>query len=80
MWKQAEVWETILIRQPLATARHATEWFGELSLFSGQVLRAAFRRPFRASTQSVVLSSVFLTLVNVILVKFISFLLPGVGA
>lgn len=33
----------------------------------------------RASTQSVVLSSIFLILINVILVKFIFFMLPGVG-
>ena len=34
----------------------------------------------RASTQSVVLSSVFLIMVNVLLVKFISFLYPDGGA
>lgn len=33
----------------------------------------------RASTQSVVLSSIFLILINVILVKFIFFMLPGAG-
>lgn len=33
----------------------------------------------RASTQSVVLSSIFLILMNVILVKFIFFILPGAG-
>ena len=34
----------------------------------------------RASTQSVVLSSIFLIVINVILVKFIAFLYPGGGA
>jgi phospholipid/cholesterol/gamma-HCH transport system permease protein len=34
----------------------------------------------RASTQSVVLSSIFLIVVNVVLVKFIFFWFPGVGA
>ena len=33
----------------------------------------------RASTQSVVLSSIFLIVLNVLLVKFIFFLYPGVG-
>ena len=34
----------------------------------------------RASTQSVVLSSIFLIVVNVVLVKFIAFLFPVGGA
>lgn len=35
-----------MIEGPLISGRKAIEWFGGLSLFSGQFLRECFRRPF----------------------------------
>lgn len=38
-----------MVRQALASVRQAIEWFGGLSLFSGQIVRGCFHRPFEFS-------------------------------